>query len=249
MKTSFLTVFSLALITFFTLLTPGVNENGFFKLFVLILASISSNFILSNVFKTVTAPFVESLIPAFIIFLITDYNSQIYLQIFAVILSIFIIYFIKYETRAVFNDISLALFTISFFGLKMDWWGTNTSFVAVSLIFILGVLAVIIYKSILPTVIFFLATFAINIIFTFNLWFALKQLVVPGFVFFAFFLLFRNKSILSSPLKSRLYPLVVSFLAIATPKLGIFTEPLITSLVLTDLGFLLLKKIRILEST
>ena len=249
MKTFLLTVFSLALITFFTLLTPGVNENGFFKLFVLILTCLAANFILSNVFKTVTASFVESLIPAFIIFIITDYDSQIYLQIFAVILSLFINYFIKHEGREMFNDISLALFTVSFFGLKIDWWGTNTSFLVISLIFIFGVFSVISYKSVLPTVIFFLATFSINIIFTFNLWFAIKQLFVPGFVFFAFYLLVRNKSILASPLKSRLYPLVVSFLAITTPKLGLFTEPLITSLVLTDLGFLVLKKIRILEST
>lgn len=230
-----MTLLSLAIISFFALL-GGEVERGFVRILVLILASLSTHFIIANIFKATRLAFTESALPVFVFFLITDPRNSIFLIIFGVILSLIFSNFLRFGSKEAVNSTALSLVIMSTLGLQITWWGTNTNLVVVGLILALGIAGVSVSKNTLPTTVFFVTTFLVNVLFTLNLGFSFKQLLVPGFIFFSFFLL-PAEFMLGSHLKKWVYPALAALIAITLPKLGFFTDPLLSSLVITDLVF------------
>ena len=110
---------------------------------------------------------------------------------------------------------------------------------------LLGIANNYFYKSLRIISLYFLLIFTFSFIFSINPLYSIKQLMVPGLLFFGFYLLTKNMSlILHDNRLSSWYVISASLLAITIPKFGFFTDTLITSVVITDLGFFVIKLLR-----
>jgi hypothetical protein len=157
------------------------------------------------------------------------------LSIFAVILTHFFSHILK-KRSFLFNDLALGIIIVSLVGLKITWWGPNTNTFILILVILFGIITNIKNSNLKSVLLFFLLTASFNLIFTVNVFFSIKQLFVPGFIFFSFFILFQNTSVSSDSDKIKyFYIFLVSILAITLPKLGLFTDPLMTSLIIADI--------------
>ncbi len=215
------------------------------RLLLLILVSLSTEYILINVFKTRSIFNIKNISSAFFIFLITDPQTNIFLLIFSIIFCHLSYQLINYDRESIFNSPVLSIFIFSLIGLKVSWWGINSSFLIIFIMILLGIANNYFYKSLRIISLYFLLIFTFSFIFSINPLYSIKQLMVPGLLFFGFYLLTKNMSlILHDNRLSSWYVISASLLAITIPKFGFFTDTLITSVVITDLGFFVIKLLR-----
>ncbi|MBN1970384.1 MAG: hypothetical protein JW870_13535 [Candidatus Delongbacteria bacterium] len=204
-------------------------------LFLLIFISISCEYIITKFFKTDTDFNINNISFALIIFLITNVKLDIFLSIFTVILTHFLSHIVKYKNQQVFNNISLGLFTLSLFGLNTNWWGVNVSIIVLLSVIILGLVDSYLKRQLKIIFLFFLFIVSFNLILTVNPLYSIKQVFVPGFLFFSFFILTKNVSIFTQKQKTIcVYLILTAFFSVIIPKFGFFTDPLITSAILSD---------------
>lgn len=170
------------------------TQKLFFILFLLILVSISTEYLLTNFIKTGIEFNIQNITTAFYIFLISDVNSNIFMSVFAVIVSVLCIHLIKHKGLPVFNSTALSLLLFSFLGLKISWWGISINNFILLFLLISGISLNFFDKTLRSLGYYYFFIFTFGLLFSFNIFLSLKQLLIPGFVFFAMFL-FR-KSIL-----------------------------------------------------
>jgi hypothetical protein len=153
---------------------------------------------------------------------------------------------LKTDGKIIFNPVIPGLFILSFFGLQISWWGTSTGTFLILIMILLGIAKTIFERNIKNVSIYLLSIVAFGFVFSLNLLFSVKQLFVPGFIFFSLYILYQNRFRKSGfTLPGYYYGIVAAFFAIIIPKIGFFSDPLITSVVLTDIAFFILEKLKI----
>lgn len=235
-------IIALLTISFLAIFFQPDSQYHFYRLFLFLLTSISAEYISTNLFKNRFGFRMQNISIPFFIFLITDPQINIFLPIFAVILSHLSYYFLVYNEKPIFNSAALGIFLLSLFGLKITWWGISSGILIIIATVVFGLLKSIKERSIRIVGIYLLSVIIISLLFSFNPLYSIKQIFIPGFIFFCLFILTQNISLILYNIRtSILYVVSASVIAITFPKLGVFTDPLITSIVFTDLGFIIFR--------
>lgn len=236
-----------SLIFFFLLfigtITSFLNPDYIFllsRLFIIVLLSISLEYLFKNIIKTSSFSSIQNVSFSVLIFLISGYHTNIFLLAFAVIVSHVSYHYLKYKGMTTFNPVTLGVFSLSLFGLKTTWWGINSGFLIILLMIIFGIIINYYNGSLRITALYFLFVIIFSFLFSFNPLYSIKQIFSPGLLFFGFYIL--HLSLKNHNSQSSLnYAAIASLLAVTIPKFGIFTDPLITSFVLTDFLFFAIK--------
>ncbi len=209
----------------------------FLRIFLLTIVSFSTNYVLTLLFKTKLSSSNNVVSYAFFLFLITDPQTSIFLCIFALILIQILDRLLGENYKNIFNAFTLGLFLTTFLGLKISWWGIDTSTIVFLIIILFGLLKS--YKeNTLRIVGFYIASILLfSFIFSLNTAYSVKQIFVPGFIFFTLFILPLSVNRLLNYKNKIIYCITSAFIALTSPKFGIFTDPLITSIVIADFIF------------
>lgn len=241
--TLYIQTISLIIISLFVILFSNQIFYLFPRFLIIFSVSIMLEYILTNYFYKASQFNIQNISFALIIFLITDPKIGIFLPIFLTIVAHLSFYFIKYKDKPIFNTVVLSIFIFSLFGVKITWWGIDSGTFIVLLMMFLGILINYFNRTLFLSALYFLTVFTLSNIFSFNPLFSLKQFLVPGFLFFGLYLIHNNLELKPNNLRLNIiYIALASFLALTVPKFAIFTDPLITSLVFTDLIFFLTNK-------
>jgi hypothetical protein len=235
---------SLFILSLFAAVTTFNSGQLLIRLTVFILISISVEYIFTEYYKPEEKFNSHNLSLAIIIFLLTDKNMILFLPIFALVIAHFSLHLLGKDGRIIFNPITFSLFLMGFFGLNISWWGINTGLFLIFIMILAGGIKTFIARNIKAVLIFLASVVFFGYIFTFNILFSIKQLFIPGFLFFALYLLFKNPSINNNSEKLKIiYAITVSFIAVIITKFGLSLDPLISSLVITDSAFFVLEKL------
>lgn len=228
---------TLALLSIIIIVLNG-NGTYFIRLLILFLASVSTEYCLAFLLRTKPKPDIKTLSFPFLIFILVSPNLSLFITLFAVVLSHLTYAFLRYEGREIFNPVVLSGFLFSLYGLKITWWGVNVGFSLILLLIITGLINNYFDKTLKLTFTYFLLIAAFSLLFSLNPLYSIKQVFVPGLLFFGFFL--ANKNIPSQEKNSRFnlfYIFCVALLGIIIPKFGFFTDPLLSSIVVSDFVF------------
>ena len=238
----FYNTFFLFVISLSTMLFYPYETGLLLRLGLLVLVSVACEFVLINLNKNDSETNIQNTAFSFIIFLISDPQGNLFLPLFAVILAQLSYHLLKSDNKPAFNSPGLSVFILSLFGLKVSWWGIHNGYFVMFLMVLFGLIKIYIEKTYRLQALFFISIISLSFIFTFNPLFSIKQLFVPGFLFFGLYMLTQNlPEALPNMRKNIFYVVAVAIFALIIPKFGFFTDPLISSIVLADLTLFSIK--------
>ena len=204
---------------------------------VLIIAALSDYSL--GVYRKIESHFPDSALTiACSLFLLADPSSPIFQLFLAIIISLAAKHYLMVKGRNLFNPAALGLLTASFFGLKITWWGFLPGIIFSTLLILLtGFVSVYLLRQGKIIFAFMLTIFGLTFFFTLNPLFTLTQFLVGGFWFFTLVML-PDPAIAPKFTKTKIaYGVFVGLLSLTLPKIGIGTDPLLTSLLIGNLVF------------
>jgi len=208
------------------------------RLILILAVTLTSEYALSFYRKAITGKPISAIITAEVLFLISNPDSSIFQIFLAIVIAVTINHYLKPLGRHIFNPAAAGLFIASFFGLKLTWWGLLPGVIFSTLTILLAG-SVTIYtlrqeKIIAP----FIATvLGMTLFVTRNAYLTFTQFLIGGFWFFSLVMLPEETS---SPIFSKnkvLYGITVAIFSFMIPKVGLTTEPLLTSLLIGNFLF------------
>lgn len=177
-------------------------------------------------------------VTAFIVFLLSEPTTPIYLTLLAPLLSVLQKQFIRPWQNHIFNPAAFGLFVSSFFGNIISWWGTNVSlFTFLAIILFCGYVSQIYVKHWKITVPFWATTILIVFLRSGSILPALGQFSVGAFVFFSLVMLPEPMTAPNSDRNKVIYGVLAAVLSWAVAFVPFAQDSLIASLLLVNLAF------------
>lgn len=190
-------------------------------------------------------PFVPlaSFVTATIVFLLSDPTTIILLPLLAIIFAVLQKQFIRPWGNHIFNPAGFGLLISSFFGNVISWWGPNTGTITFWIIILAcGYVSQIRVNHWKITIPYLLTTVVITFILTKVL--VLSQLLVGASMFFAFVMIVEPATAPDKNWNKVFYGISIGALSFVTAQFSFFQDPMISALLIGNLGFEVLENIR-----
>ncbi len=238
------TLFALTFLSLLGILAYHSQVLAFTKLLVIVLVTLILEFALTR-YSNKTPSYEISISTALIIFLLADPTSKIYQIFIAIFASNLIMKVSQSKNLHIINPAALGLVVASLFGLSISWWGFIPGIVSSLLIISLISFTNPSVRDNLRTIIsFLLTTLILSYLSSFDLLVTVTQFLIGGFWFFTLILLPEENTLAHLPRTKYILGATVASLSFLLPRIGIRTDPLLTSLLLGNfvLWYLVTKK-------
>ncbi len=183
-------------------------------------------------------------VTAFIVFLLSEPTTPIYLVLLAPTFAILQKQFIRPWGNHIFNPAAFGLFASSFFGNIISWWGTNINFLAFwAIIFACGYVSQLFVRHWKITVPFWITTILIVFLRSGSFSQGFSQFTVGAFIFFSLVMLPEPMTAPGNDLNKYFYGALIGILGFVIAGIPFVQDPLIASLLLANLGFEVLENL------
>lgn len=176
-------------------------------------------------------------VTAFIVFLLSDPSTPIYLVLLAPTFAVIQKQFARPWGNHIFNPAAFGLFVSAYFGNIVSWWGTNINFLTFWLIILAcGYVSQIFIRNWKITLPFLITTILISR--------NLSQLSVGAFMFFSLVMLPEPMTAPSKDLNKVIYGILIGALSFGLGFVPHIADPLIAALLFGNIGFEVLENLK-----
>jgi len=184
-------------------------------------------------------------VTAFIVFLLSEPSTPIYLVLLAPLFAVLQKQFIRPWGNHVFNPAAFGLFVSAFFGNIVSWWGPNLNVLAFwAIILLCGYISQIYIHHWKITVPFWLTVILISFIRSGSITLALSQLSVGAFIFFSLVMLPEPMTAPNGEANKYIYGVLIGILSFVLARVPFSQDPLIASLLLGNATFEIFENIK-----